>query len=611
MATGRDHRRRRITALAVGVAVVVVGLTVWTRGGPERIPSGTFVGGVDIGGLEVDLARSAVSRRARTMVARTVTITSPDAPSLRVVVQPAALGAVAQVDAAMTMARDRGGFIDRVRSGAGFGGTRDVPLLFTFDADRLRALESDIQDRLGTRPVAAGVQVKDGSLVVTRGRAGTGVDDATFRGQLARLPETIALSRETLPPPVSTAAAVATRDAARRLLAAPPAVLAGTTRWTPTRAQLLEALRFIPRTGTLAVDLDAGTLGPLLREHFGDRERAVRDAEFRMRSGTLAVVPERAGLRIDVAAAAVKIAGATTDAVVLPFRRLEPTRTAAGLKALGADAEVGGFTTEFPCCQPRVTNIQRAAQILDGTILKAGGTFDMNTAVGERTVERGFVAAPQIADGQFKEGVGGGVSQVATTLYNAAFFAGLKLVAHTPHEVYISRYPMGREATISWGGPELRFVNDWSAPLYIAVKATDTSIAVHMYSKRLGRRVETTTGEPTGQIPAEIKTVTDPTLAPGSQVTDQMIGGPGFSISYTRRVWRGDTLVRDETFRWNYRPVNALIRVGPPAAATTPAAPSTSSPTSTPAAPATPANPATTTSSPAAPSQTPAAPSTG
>lgn len=609
MPTGRVHRRRRVTALAAVAGVVVVGMALWTRGGPERIPGGTFVGGVDVGGLELDLARGAIARRARTMMSRPITITSPDAPSLRVVVQPEALGATPQVDAAMTMARDRGGFIDRVRSGAGFGGTRDVPLLFTFDPARLQELESRIQDELGTRPVPAGVAVSGDGLTVTRGRPGTGVDDARFRGRLARLPETISLNREPLPPPVTTEAALTARDAARRLLDSPPTVLAGTARWTPTRRQLLDALRFVPRTGTLAVELDPGVLGPLLRERFGGRERPVRDAEFRMRAGTLGIVPERAGLRIDVPAAATKIAGATTDAVVLPFRRLEPARTAASLKALGADAEVGGFSTEFPCCQPRVTNIRRAAQILDGTILPPNGRFDMNTAVGERTVERGFVAAPQISDGQFKEGVGGGVSQVATTLYNAAFFAGLELVAHTPHEVYISRYPMGREATISWGGPELTFVNDWAAPLYIAVKATDTSVSVHMYSRRLGRRVETTTGEPTGQIPAEITTVTDSTLAPGSQVTDQMIGGPGFSISYTRRVWRGDALIRDETFRWNYRPVNALIRVGPPAAPTSTAGPA--GPASSGPATSSPSSPPPATSAPSSPAQAPAAAPTG
>src|SRR5262249_18604136 len=110
---------------------------------------------------------------------------------------------------------------------------------------------------------------------------------------------------------------------------------------------------------------------------------------------------------------------------------------------------VGSFTTPFPCCQPRVTNIRRAAQLLDGTVLPPNGRFSLNGALGRRTIAKGFVPAPSISGGELVDSVGGGISQVSTTLYNAAFFSGLKLVAHTPHSFYISRYPPGREATIS------------------------------------------------------------------------------------------------------------------------------------------------------------------
>src|SRR3954463_4607185 len=156
---------------------------------------------------------------------------------------------------------------------------------------------------------------------------------------------------------------------------------------------------------------------------------------------------------------------------------------------------ISSFTTFFPCCQPRVTNIRRAAQLLDRKVIPAGGRFSMNAALGRRTRERGFVPAPMISGGWLVDSVGGGISQVATTLYNAAFFAGMRLVEHTPHSFYISRYPMGREATISWGGPELIFVNDWAAPLVIRVKALDTSITVRFVSRRLGRRVTSWLGK--------------------------------------------------------------------------------------------------------------------
>lgn len=195
-----------------------------------------------------------------------------------------------------------------------------------------------------------------------------------------------------------------------------------------------------------------------------------------------------------------------------------------------ANELVASFTSRYPPGEARVTNIRRAAELLDGTRLAPGETFSMNEALGERTVERGFVPAPMILGGQLVESVGGGISQVATSLYNAAFFAGLELVEHTPHSFYIDRYPMGREATVSWGGPELVIRNDWPAPLTMRLSATDTAVTTRFYSARLGRSVETETFAPTP-------------LANG-----------GFEVEYTRRVYRYGELIRDERFRARYQP---------------------------------------------------------
>jgi vancomycin resistance protein YoaR len=198
---------------------------------------------------------------------------------------------------------------------------------------------------------------------------------------------------------------------------------------------------------------------------------------------------------------------------------------------------VGQFTTHYRCCQPRVTNIKRAAQILDGQRIPSGGTFFLNAALGERTIARGFVPAPMISGGVFVDSVGGGISQVATTLYNAAFFAGLELVDHTPHSIYISRYPMGREATISWGGPELIFRNDWSAPIRIDAHATNTTVGFRLFSLPLGRRIATKTGPAYSYVAPQTIYVQNRTLPPGTQRVRQSAGSPGFDVAYTRRVY--------------------------------------------------------------------------
>jgi vancomycin resistance protein YoaR len=222
---------------------------------------------------------------------------------------------------------------------------------------------------------------------------------------------------------------------------------------------------------------------------------------------------------------------------------------------------VARFTTYYPAGQPRVTNIHRAAVLLDRTLVRPGARFSLNERLGKRTRARGFVAAPSISGPIHVDSVGGGVSQVATTLYNAAFFAGLRLIAHTPHSFYISRYPKGREATISWGGPELILQNDWPAPLLFRMKTTATSITVWLYSYGLGRRVATVTHAPTNYVRPRTVYIKDATLPPGTRRILQVAGAAGFSISYTRRVYQDDAIRRNERYSWTYSPENEVIAV--------------------------------------------------
>jgi vancomycin resistance protein YoaR len=226
-----------------------------------------------------------------------------------------------------------------------------------------------------------------------------------------------------------------------------------------------------------------------------------------------------------------------------------------------APAVVSRFTTYFKPGQPRVINIRRAAQLLDRRVIRPGQVFSMNAALGRRTRARGFVPAPMISGGVLVNSVGGGISQVATTLYNAAFFAGLRLIAHTPHSFYISRYPMGREATISWGGPELVFQNDWPSPIVMRFSATPTSITVTFYSQRFGRHVATRTGCAYAFVRPVTRYVRDATLPPGRRIVIQSAGGAGFSVDYSRRVYENEELRRDEHFHVRYNAIDEVIAV--------------------------------------------------
>ena len=230
---------------------------------------------------------------------------------------------------------------------------------------------------------------------------------------------------------------------------------------------------------------------------------------------------------------------------------------------------ISQFTTPHACCEPRVTNIQRAASILDGQIIPAGATFSLNTALGERTRARGFVSAPQIGEGgKLEDAVGGGVSQTATTVFNAAFFAGLRIVTHTPHEFWITRYPAGREATVSWGGPELIVENDWPAAILLKAYDTGTSLTVQMYSSKLGRRVTTeTTGTPVAgtafSVDVHARGATSGRQGEARRELLVVLRGP---VRLTSRAWRrlGDAFpvvqaFEDEVIRAGFRPAQMVL----------------------------------------------------
>jgi vancomycin resistance protein YoaR len=157
------------------------------------------------------------------------------------------------------------------------------------------------------------------------------------------------------------------------------------------------------------------------------------------------------------------------------------------------DAVLGTFTTRFTCCEPRVTNIRLIARTVDGTVVQPGEQFSLNGLVGRRTRAKGYVEAPFISGGMISTDVGGGVSQFATTLFNAAFFAGVQLDDFQAHSFYIGRYPPGREATVNYPSIDLAWTNDTDTPLLVRTATTGTSVTVALYGRDDGRTVTATT----------------------------------------------------------------------------------------------------------------------
>lgn len=219
-------------------------------------------------------------------------------------------------------------------------------------------------------------------------------------------------------------------------------------------------------------------------------------ASFRPRKAKVRVTrAARTGRKLNRAQALADVAGAVAagkHTVPLPVTTVTPPVSAKAAAAV--DELIGTFTTRYQPGQPRVQNIRRMARTVDGTVIAPGAQFSLNGVAGQRTKKGGYLEAPYIANGKIVPSVGGGVSQFSTTMYNAAYFAGLKLDSHQPHSFYIGRYPPGREATLDFPGIDLKWTNDTDAPVLVKTASDATSVTVSLYGDNGGRRVTSTPG---------------------------------------------------------------------------------------------------------------------
>ena len=200
-------------------------------------------------------------------------------------------------------------------------------------------------------------------------------------------------------------------------------------------------------------------------------------------------------------------------------------------------------------------------QALDGTLVAPGGTFSLNEAIGERTVERGFRPAPVIIGNEYAEEVGGGTSQVATTAFNAAWEAGLRITERHPHSLYISRYQLGRDATVYWPSLDLKFVNDTDTWVLVKGFVESDGISIAIYGGE-SRRVESSASPLVVTGPVPVERVDDPTLAKGKRVVEEEGSAPT-RTSATRKVYSADgELIHSETWTTSYEGEERVVRIG-------------------------------------------------
>ena len=377
-----------------------------------------------------------------------------------------------------------------------------------------------------------------------------------------------------VPPQVSTADAEARAGVAAMYLARPV-----TLRYRERTVVLS------PRemAGMLSVNTgaDAGTY-PLtfrneraaarLHELFSWAETAPVDARLEVHpEGGITVTPSKVGEVLDMKVLLEDLddtaLGGGLRSVFVALKPALPELTSDDVETMGLASLGAQFVTYFdPRNTTRAGNIALAAKLVDGSVVEPGQTFSLNAAMGPRTTNRGFDYAPVIAaDGVLRQGVGGGICQYATTLFNAVLLAGLPIVEREAHSLYISHYPIGRDATVSWGAVDFKFKNDTGKALMIRSWVQGDHLTVAIVGKT-GREVTFKTGpfydsRKPAHGESDPRVIYDADLGPGVVRWERGIDGHSVKVERTVRDAKGTVLFGD-TFVSHYDPLDWVKRVG-------------------------------------------------
>lgn len=284
------------------------------------------------------------------------------------------------------------------------------------------------------------------------------------------------------------------------------------------------------------------------------------------------IVPGRMGRKVDVVSLERKIAGVITSdeqataEVELPLLTVPPKRDTREIESMGINGLIARFTTSFdPGQVGRTYNVRVAAAALDGILVAPGEEFSFNRVVGPRSTEAGYKNAIVIVNNEFIEGIGGGVCQVSSTLYNAVLLANLKVTERSNHSLPVSYVPIGRDATVVYGALDFRFVNNKDSYIYIKSFVGSNSLTFKIYGNReTAPRVELAS-RVVEVIEPRVIYEKDPNLATGEQVVKQQ-GARGYRVVATRTVWVDGNKVTEQLPASYYQPVNRIIAVGTGAA---------------------------------------------
>lgn len=557
----------RRTVLAAGVAVAALGalylVDLLLSGGD--VPRGVTVAGVEIGGLDQTAAEHKLRGELDPRLNRAVPVKVGDAIES---LDPDKAGL--RVDWAATLKQAGSQPLNPITRLTSLFTSREVGTATSTDDAALGSTLEALRTKTNREPAEGTIKFDGVTPVAVEPKSGQALDvDAARKTLVDKW-----LSGNPVELPVQSTPVKTTADGVRTALdqlakpaVAGPVIVHGEGKdATLAPAAIAGVLVFEPVDGGgLTMKVDPAKVIAAVQPQLASTEKEGKDAQIIFEGGAPTVQPSQDGKAINWEPSLVPL----PDVLKQPNGRelkaqytTKPAKvTTDAANAVGIKEVIGEFTTSGFAVDSG-QNIRTVAKKVNGAIVKPGETFSLNGFTGPRTAAQGYVEAGIIKDGAPSREVGGGISQFATTLYNASYFAGMKDAGHREHSYYISRYPAAREATV-FQNPDgssvidIKFTNDSATGIAIQTIWTSSSITVKLW----GTKHVTVTS-----IPGERTNPVDPQEKPGPAENCRPTNGiQGFTTTDTRVIkdLSGKEISRNtRTVHYNPQP---KILCGPPA----------------------------------------------
>jgi vancomycin resistance protein YoaR len=553
-----SRRRPLIAALAVLLllAGAYVGLAFYLS---SKVPANAVVGGVDVGGETPEEAARLIESEAALLESEPVVVTVADS-SFELEPDRAGL----RIDTDATLEGITRFTLDPRDLYEHLSGTFERDFVVAIDEDALSKAVAAAAEPVDRDPVEGTVGFADGAVQVVEPVEGLAVD---VQGTVERITavwpgehDVEGAGGPLEPETPASAFADFRTEFAEPALSGPLTVTVGDGSFEVPAEQMAAALGATVAEGTVSPTVDEEVLTAIV-EQAGEEAGVLRDArDARVTfSGTDASVePSRTGVAVEVTGqgdAVIAALTAETRTLALDPVLTEPKLTTEKARETLPKERISSFTTYYAAGQSRVTNIKIAARKLNGTYVPPGGQLSLNGVLGQRTPDKGYVKAGIILNGRLADSYGGGISQLSTTLYNAAYFAGVEFNEFRAHSFYIPRYPEGREATISWGTIDQRWTNTTNGGILVRAFATDTAVTVELWGTKTFN-VESVKG-PRRNI-----------VQPRSIVDDQpecvsQTPMVGFDVTVTRIITQNGREVKRENVSTHYDPEDKVTCTHP------------------------------------------------